>query len=407
MKVYKSKQFSDTLTNVLQMPPLKFEKHQLSHKDKDERSYFMSSCRLDQLSAPPARFRILPVHQNMVNIRMKKLPLLAAIKPENEKSEKERFMRAKFNYNPYFLYKGWTDEDVITRFKIPSDKYLSQAILILENTLAHFGSYETFEEVTGGPLLSRSEIYSVAKNYLAAENLDDEIRIILKDDLISRGSIINNKGQYTVNLRCVNLRANCLEGLLRHEVGTHYLRSCNNHCQPWFHISERKKLEIGPLNPTEEGLASLHSIMFRPKPFLWRIALLYYTTYKASKMSFKDTFSDLAKYVENPQIRWDFCMRAKRGQLDTSRPGSFCKDQVYLEGALQLLKRRKHLDFQMLIRLGKVSFQDLNRKSVTDAAHLVKTRIPKFMEDLESYHRQLDNVARTNGLTEDILRQIE
>lgn len=75
-------------------------------------------------------------------------------------------------------------------------------------------------------------------------------------------------------------------------------------------------------------------------------------------------------------------------------------------GVLQLLKRRKNLDFPMLLRLGKVSFRDVNRRCVTDAAKLDKTRIPKFMEDLESYHQKLDNVVKTNGLT-DILSHVE
>ncbi|XP_055891987.1 putative tyrosine carboxypeptidase MATCAP2 isoform X2 [Biomphalaria glabrata] len=394
----------------VQKPYLNTGNGQISNQArKQSKKKCFSPCRLDELAAPPARLRLLPVHQKMTNIRLKKLPLLAAVKPENVKAEKDRFMRANFNYNPYFMYKGCTDDKTMNTFNYPSDRYLPEAILILENTIAHFGNFETFEKVTGGPPITRAGVLSLTKQYLANENLEDEVRIILKDDLISRGSFINSHGYYTVHLRCANLRENCLEGLLNHEVvyfpGTHYLRSYNNKLQPWATLDERNKLDIGPVNPTEEGLASLHSIMFS-KPFLWRIALLYYTTYKASKMSFKDTFSDLSKYVENPDIRWEYCMRAKRGQLDTSRPGSFCKDQVYLVGVLQLLKRRKNLDFPMLLRLGKISFRDVNRRCVTDAAKLDKTRIPKFMEDLESYHQKLDNVVKTNGLT-DILSHVE
>ena len=78
---------------------------------------------------------------------------------------------------------------------------------------------------------------------------------------------------------------------------------------------------MGPINPTEEGLASLNSVLFRERPYLWRAALLYYTTYMASKLSFMELFMDIEKFVYSPAVRWDYCMRSKRGQTDTSRPG--------------------------------------------------------------------------------------
>ena len=56
-------------------------------------------------------------------------------------------------------------------------------------------------------------------------------------------------------------------------------------------------------------------------PALWRSAILYYTVHKASLMSFTDLFKDLAQFVQNPEVRWDYCLRSKRGQYDTSKPG--------------------------------------------------------------------------------------
>jgi len=35
----------------------------------------------------------------------------------------------------------------------------------------------------------------------------------------------------------------------------------------------------------------------------------------------KELFVDLEKFVNDPLVRWDYCIRAKRGQADTSRPG--------------------------------------------------------------------------------------
>lgn len=103
--------------------------------------------------------------------------------------------------------------------------------------------------------------------------------------------------------------------------GTHYLRGVNNNLQPWCTTEGRKQFGLKPANPTEEGLASLHSVLLRKQPYLWRAALLYYTVYHAASMSFSRLFSHIARFVQDPDVRWEYCLRAKRGQTDTSEPG--------------------------------------------------------------------------------------
>lgn len=103
--------------------------------------------------------------------------------------------------------------------------------------------------------------------------------------------------------------------------GTHYIRGVNNTRQPWHSSEGRKQYSLKPANPTEEGLASLHSVLFRKQPFLWRAALLYYTIERASRLSFSALFQDLEQYVQDAGVRWEYCVRAKRGQTDTSQPG--------------------------------------------------------------------------------------
>lgn len=158
----------------------------------------------------------------------------------------------------------------------------------------------------------------------------------------------------------------------------------NNSRQPWHSAEGRLQYGLQPANPTEEGLASLHSVLFRKQPFLWRAALLYYTIHQAARMSFRQLFQDLAQYVQDEGVRWEYCVRAKRGQTDTSQPGGNCgvgrmlklgqgegwllgkarlviiltgcfsKDQVYLDGILRILRHRHTIDFQLLTSLGKV-----------------------------------------------------
>lgn len=103
--------------------------------------------------------------------------------------------------------------------------------------------------------------------------------------------------------------------------GTHYLRGFNNSLQPWATSEGRKQLGLKPANPTEEGLASLHSVLLRKQPYLWRAALLYYTVFHAASMSFSQLFGHIGRFVQDPDVRWEYCLRAKRGQTDTSQPG--------------------------------------------------------------------------------------
>ncbi|OWF52391.1 uncharacterized protein KIAA0895-like [Mizuhopecten yessoensis] len=360
---------------------------------------------VDRLATPPGRQRtsILPESsQPTSSERRKKVSLLAAIKPANEKAEKERFLRAKCQYNPYFIYKFPADAEVLERVSMASDKLLPQAILIMERAIDQYGCYENFEAETGGQIISRGQINNLVQRYLKKEDIEREIVVNLTEELLSRGSMTRHKGKPQLNVRVSNLREYWVDGLLRHELGTHYVRSYNTKFQPWYNWKVRKELDMLPMNPTEEGLASLHSVLFRKNPCLWRSALLYYTVYMASKLSLKDLFKDLGRFVSDPHVRWDYCIRAKRGQIDTSTPGAFSKDQVYLSGALQILKYRRQIDFHMMMRLGKVAFQDIER--LRGYADLEGTRVPTFMEDRTSYIKHLDRIAEANGLTDLVLK---
>ncbi|KAL8619469.1 hypothetical protein ACOMHN_011820 [Nucella lapillus] len=366
----------------------------------------VSASRIDQLSVPSLRAGGgIPSMAAQPHERRRRLPLLAAIKPDNERSERERFMRANFNYNPHFVYRCPPDEEIMERFNTPSDRYLGIAVHIMEEAIRQFGSYEDFEEQTGGRVLTKPQIYAQVRKYLKKEDLESEIQVNMCEDLLSRGSMTQRKGRAQLNVRVVNLREHWCDGLLRHELGTHYLRSMNNRGQVWGGSRQRRELCLQPFNPTEEGLASLHSVLCRPRPLLWRAALLYYVSLRAAHLSFKDLFTHLARFLHSPHVRWDYCVRAKRGQSDTSLPGAFCKDQVYLDGALQLLKRRRVLDFHLLVRLGKVAHGDVER--LAELCQVEVTRIPSFMQDLHLYRRHLHHIAQCNGLTDAILAQVQ
>ncbi|XP_074469777.1 putative tyrosine carboxypeptidase MATCAP2 [Sebastes fasciatus] len=334
----------------------------------------------------------------------KKLCILTAIKPSNVQKEKATFFKSDFNYNPQFEYSNPVSPPVLARHSNASDRFLTQAVNIMELALLRYGSYEKFEQATGGNLLTKSRIWHSVKKYMEKEGCLGEIVAQVTDDLLSRASmtVVNSRPTLTINISTA--REHWLEGMLRHEIGTHYFRGINNCHQPWSSSAGRKKLNLKPLNPTEEGLASIHSVLFRKDPTLWRAALLYYTVYQASHMSFSELFNDLGRFVQDPNTRWDYCVRAKRGQTDTAQPGCFSKDQVYLDGILQILRYRDKINFPLLMALGKVSFEDVDRLKAL--AQMENVRIPHFMQDQAKYAEQLAKIMAVNELTDEELKAI-
>ncbi|XP_029975863.1 uncharacterized protein KIAA0895 [Salarias fasciatus] len=333
-----------------------------------------------------------------------KLCILSAIKPSNLEAEKARFFQSDFSYNPQFEYSSPVSPSVLARHATASDRFLTQAVNIMELALDRYGSYEKFQQVTGGNLLSRSRIWHSVKKYMEKEGCVGEIVVQVTDDLLSRASMTVVNSRPTLTINTATAREHWLEGMLRHEIGTHYFRGINNGQQPWSSSQGRRRLNLKPLNPTEEGLASLHSVLFRKDPTLWRAALLYYTVHQAGRLSFAQLFHSLGRFVQDANTRWDYCVRAKRGQTDTGLPGCFSKDQVYLDGVLKILRYRDKINFPLLMALGKVSFEDVERLKAV--GHMENTRIPHFMQDQARYAEQLNKIMAVNRLTDEELKTI-
>lgn len=57
----------------------------------------------------------------------------------------------------------------------------------------------------------------------------------------------------------VRYRVTTIEGVMNHEIGTHFIRKHNDRTQKWF--KDRKKFALEPYLQTEEGLAALNQIL--------------------------------------------------------------------------------------------------------------------------------------------------
>jgi len=219
-----------------------------------------------------------------------------------------------------------------------------------------YGSYANYTEQSGGPSLTDPETLEMATAYLDELKLADVVSINIDPNLVAHASITISRGKPTLNLR-PGMRRNWIGGTLHHEIGTHLLRDLNNSRQPWAGKANRRRYRMDDKNPTEEGLACLHTVLERDGHALWRPALMYYAVMKAEELSFAELFADLGKFLDCSEDRWDYCLRVKRGLTDTSEHAAFAKDQMYLIGALEILAQRHTIDFPSLY-MGKVSFRD-------------------------------------------------
>ncbi|CAN2389319.1 DUF1704, partial [Pristimantis euphronides] len=369
-----------------------------------------SSCTLNSSGSSRGRMRpagSLPsISKAAVNHKATKRTtcLLVALRPTNVEQERDKFFLSNYSYNPQFQYQEPMSVSVLEKYNQASNQFLAPALRILNTVLKKYGSYENFELLTGGNLLSKCQIWACCRRYMQKESCSGEVVVQLTEDLLSQAVMTNENSRPTLTINLLGARQHWLEGMLRHEIGTHYLRGVNDAQQPWHGSESRKQFGLKPANPTEEGLASLHSVLFRKHPYLWRAALLYYTISRADICSFSVLFNDLQQFVEDPAVRWEYCVRAKRGQKDTGQPGCFSKDQVYLDGIIRILRYRLTIDFRLLTSLGKVAFEDVER--LRPFAQLGKTRLPHFMRDMEKYHQHLNHIMEMNQLSDEELQDL-
>ncbi len=56
----------------------------------------------------------------------------------------------------------------------------------------------------------------------------------------------------------IHYRKETIEGVMNHEIGTHFLRKHNDRYQKWY--KDRKKFNLQPFLQTEEGLAAINQV---------------------------------------------------------------------------------------------------------------------------------------------------
>jgi uncharacterized protein (TIGR02421 family) len=145
--------------------------------------------------------------------------------------------------------------------------------------------------------------------------------------------------------------------LVVHELRTHVARACNGFRSGLLNLGMGLKGYMA----TEEGLASW---MEQREGLLWRgqLEVYAYRAYAAAaahEHSFAEVFRQLQELGASPGLAWDVTLRVKRGLEDTSVPGGFPKDYVYLHGRGLVLEYLARGGDEAALFVAKVSLEQL------------------------------------------------
>lgn len=301
--------------------------------------------------------------------------------PLNEQAEKEQFF-ADQNYNPQFEYvREFTDHEM-TKYGQPNEVYFNHAKQMLDT----YGPPQN----TVSETLHPPQIADFVFNLLNTLNLP-KIPVHFESQLNTRAMMSDDGLHFRLPIRFNRER---LASQLNHELQSHYLRRYNQSLQDWNFESER--LHPRAFRMTEEGLANIHSYIERPDPIMRKTYLNYYASYLGQRVSFAELFSALKAYGITDKLAWVIAIKQKRGLKDTSKPGGFPKNHVYLEGLVEVLRWILAGNDPKKLYWGRISLGDTTKLAkVTCHPRVV---YPVFMKDIDAYREKLVVIARKNQL---------
>lgn len=316
------------------------------------------------------------------------MSFLQTITPINLLEEKEAFLLDQTK-NPLFLYKDEIPEKKLNTYGVPQKAYLDLAKAILEKT--YFGRNEQDLYMTKGRKLTQSDVEKKVRGFLQLHKIEDRFNIIWSSSFVSRTTITSD----TIKLRLpVDFRQEGLMGMLYHEIGTHALRRINYEQQPWY--KKKKKYGFSKYLKTEEGIASLHSLLPHSYPSAFVAAIRYLAVHAASSGSFLDTWNAVAPYVEDPHRRWTIVFRQKRGVQDTSQPGGYTKDLVYFEGMVDVWNWLSTQNFALAdLYYGKMALEDVP-KAVQLNPEFDPILPSFFTHDFVNYRKRMLEIGEYN-----------
>lgn len=320
---------------------------------------------------------------------LKVLNLFSDVTPTNAKEEKDKFfesLTAGKVYNPQFIYTQRDTNDLALLKECKS--HLPEDPIIADQYIEHYNetliwiscfmdrdSPEFSKKLTALHPTPDNEELAFAKDVLDkalkakqemynAKYTDEEAVELFRQDLKQRGYT-----NWTVMLKDISAKAMVsslrlelqvkngssfsqteIDRLIVHEIGTHIKRYENGTKQAFkiYRYGFPNYLE------TEEGLAIYneykHGLLLSKD--LIKYALRVIACSRAASSDFFGVFQHLCQFTTREEA-WNITLRVKRGLNDTSQPGGFLKDQLYLKG----FRKVKNLSEEQIEKLwiGKIA----------------------------------------------------
>lgn len=285
------------------------------------------------------------------------------VNPSNIEDERKKFFEDP-SYNPVFQYPELpVDPEMVEDALHSVDEHDSVLGALLEKKRNIFIDHCEMIKHRGHPRFSifarkihglpSKQTMGKAAEYLMIETPDEDSTIESQAAANMLQAEINHYGfNYSVHRREMSANAfvnipkqmiflktshvfsnNYIKRLTVHEIGTHILRAENGKQQPFQLFVHGFPDYLA----TEEGLAVINEERFG---LLSNYQIKQYAARTiAAKMAQTKGFREVYDYLVNflgPGEVFKIVLRAKRGVEDTSKPGGYPKDFVYLKGYLAL-----------------------------------------------------------------------
>ncbi len=309
--------------------------------------------------------------------------IIAKTAPANLLEEKEKFFASR-TYNPQFQYAQDIDPAELVQWGKPQERLYQYAVQMLPQTRSLHKD--------PNDIISIEEIQTVIDAFNAKQHLTVPLKAHFSASYVSRCRVL--PGNIYFQLPITYSHSQFL-GLMRHELETHILRLHNNLQQPWA-------TQIFPdtiIRRTEEGLANLHTFLFREDKLLRKSFCSYLATWIAQRGSFREVFETLRSHNFEEGTSWNVAVKVKRGLRDTSQPGGMTKEVCYLEGTIQVwdwIINQKNDPRQLY--LGRIGLEQI--AELAPQAKHENLLFPSFFDDMEVYYAMISEIGAVNHFSE-------
>lgn len=297
--------------------------------------------------------------------------------------EQRKLFFSDQTYNPQFTYKREFTTEELTVWGMPQQRLFDYSQQMLQEV-------PPLEKELVREIVTQEEILEAIDSFNTQYKVEKPIKVIFSENQITRCKVTSSAIYFQTPIYYSRSQ---FADLLRHELETHILRRLNNNKQTWG--GEDFPDEI--IRRTEEGLASMHTYLYRKDPYMRKSFLSYTAAYLAQHTSFVEIFKKIRSYGIQSNTAWNITTKAKRGVQDTSQPGGATKNICYLEGIVEVWKwLMDRSNDPHKLYWGRIGISQL-----PELASQVRTedlQYPKFLENREDYYSRLEAIGKINKL---------